>query len=201
MEEPKSFVGIYFENKTGGSLRSTITPDWSDKNTQHHLDMVGCPKDAKAVCEIGCGIGRLLKEIYDSGVGHCVGLDASASMIKAGQEYVGDRNIQLLKVNGNGSVDFGLNKYFDFVFSIITFQHIPNTDAVKKYLEVSYHLLRYGGELMFQVLSEDYNRGELWTYHPISDLENHLLELGFIEVEIKRYDRWTVFRAKKNGKD
>lgn len=197
----KSFVGTYFEGKTGDKLRSTITPSWNEKNLNYHLELVGCPKDAKAVCEIGSGIGRLLKPIYDSGVSHCVGFDASQSMVEEGEKYVGDRNVQIFKVDGNGGIDIGASEYFDFVFSIITFQHIPNTETVKKYLSEAHRLLKDGSELMFQVLSKDMNRGELWSYHPLEELESHLKDLGFKDIKIEHKDKWAVFRCEKSSQN
>lgn len=201
MKEPKNFVATYFTGKTGDRLRGTITPDWSEENTQKHLKLVDCPKDAKDVCEIGCGIGRLLREIYDSGAEHCIGVEASMDMIDEGIVYCIDRNIDLIKVDGSGEIDLLKGEGFDFVFSIITFQHIPNTKAVLKYLSEAHRILRDGGELMFQVLTEDYNKGELWTYHSLTELNEHLLDLGFKEITIDTHNRWTIFRAKKNGKD
>lgn len=197
MVKNKNFIGTYFSGKTGDKLRGTITPDWSEANTQKHLDLVRVPENTNSVCEIGCGIGRLLKEISDNGVSHCVGFDASSSMIKEGKEYVGDRNIQLIKVDGNGSLEVGIRDYFDFAFSIITFQHIPSTETVLDYLGEAHRVLIDGGEFMFQVLSKDFNKGELWTYHCLHKLEKHLVELGFKDIELECHNRWTMFRCKK----
>lgn len=83
MKAPAPFNKGYFDGKTGDDLRKTITPDWA--STERHLRVVNTPPEAKTILEIGCGIGRLLREIHDERPGrHCVGYDASSAMILEG---------------------------------------------------------------------------------------------------------------------
>ena len=70
------------------------------------------------------------------------------------------------------------NNSFDTVFSIITFQHIPSTDTVKTYLKEAYRLLKEGGNIVFQVLSNDEGKGDLWTYHDLDELLSFLESLN-----------------------
>jgi SAM-dependent methyltransferase len=197
----RSFVKEYFDGKPLEELKKTITPDWSEANVERHLALLDVPEGAKKILEIGCGLGRLLVPLYDRGAEHCVGVDASQNMIAAGKVLIGKRKIDLLLCDGEGQIPFPaseLRGYFDFAFSIITFQHIPNTAAVAKYLGEAYRLLRPGGQLVFQVLAADLQPGrELWTYHEPRVLQAHLFKIGFIAVRIQKRNQWLIFRAHK----
>lgn len=196
MKAPAPFNKGYFDNKTGDALRKTISPNW--ESTERHLQIVNAPAEASTILEIGCGIGRILRELYDQVPGrHCVGYDASEAMIREGKEYVGDRNIELLKCAGEGEDLAYQSDYFDFAFSIVVFQHIPSTPTVHRYITEMARMLKPGGRIRFQVLSEDFNKGHLWSYHPLEDLQSLLVSLGLDEVEQTPMSRWTVFSARK----
>lgn len=193
----RSFVSEFFDNKPLEGLKKVITPDWSEKNLERHLALLKPPPKAKRILEIGCGLGRLLIPLYDRGSEHCVGVDASRSMVKAAQEFIGDRNIQIPLCDGSGGLAFDLNGYFDWVFSIITFQHIPDTGSVKRYLEEAHRLLKHWGGLTFQVLSHDVKPGrELWTYHDRQVLTDHLDVLGF-QGQWQEAGVWAIYRGRK----
>lgn len=193
----KSFIRKYFDGKTGKRLLSTITPDWSEENTQRHLDLVNCPEDANHILEVGCGVGRLLNKLSSSS-SVLIGIDASKSMIIAGRKICKD-NVSLYHCDGNGMIPTRIANTggFDFTFSIITFQHIPNTETVKKYISEMIRITKEGGEIMFQVLSEEMNRGELWSYHPLEELATHISTSRVSSFEINKENVWTVFRATK----
>jgi len=194
----RSFVTEYFDNKPLDGLRRVITPDWSDKNTRYHLSLLGVPERAKRILEIGCGLGRLLIPLYDRGAQHAVGVDASLSMILEGQRLIGERNIDLVHCDGSGLIPLDRDGYFDFAFAIITFQHIPDTETVKRYLSEAHRLLRPGGQLSFQVLSHDAKPGrELWTYHDLIALREHLVNLGF-SGKWQEGNIWAIYQGVKN---
>jgi SAM-dependent methyltransferase len=193
----RSFVKEFFDDKSLDGLRKVITGDWSDKNIRRHLDLLNPPAKARKILEIGCGLGRLLIPLYDRGAEHCVGLDASQAMIAEGQKMIGGRNIKLLHCGGDGNTYLPLDGYFDFAFSIITFQHIPDTGTVKQYLREAHRLLRPGGHLSFQVLSHDAKPGrELWTYHDLDALKAHIASLGIIG-QWHEGDIWAIFQGQK----
>ena len=196
----RNFVKEFFDNKPLDGLRKAITGDWSDKNTRYHLALLNPPAEAKKILEIGCGLGRLLIPLYDRGAKHCVGIDASESMIIEGLRLVGGRNIELIHCAGDGVIPIVLSGYFDSAFSIITFQHIPDTETVKRYLSECHRLLAPGGQLSFQVLSHDVKPGrELWTYHDLGELQAHLTSLGFAGVFQVR-GVWAIYQGQKEGK-
>ena len=195
----RHFVKEFFDNKPLDGLRKAITGDWSEKNTKYHLDLLNPPAKAKRILEIGCGLGRLLIPLYDRGAKHCVGIDASESMIIEGLRLVGGRNIELIHCAGDGVIPIVLSGHFDFAFSIITFQHIPDTETVKRFLSEAYRLLAPGGQLSFQVLSHDVKPGrELWTYHDRGELFEHLVGLGFTGAWHEG-GVWAIYQGKKAG--
>lgn len=196
----RNFVKEFFDNKPLDGLRKAITGDWSDKNVNYHLALLNPPRKAKVILEIGCGLGRLLIPLYDRGAKHCMGVDASEAMINEGRGLVGSRNIELIHCTGEGIVPIVLNGYFDFVFSIITFQHIPDTATVKQYLSEAHRLLAPGGQLSFQVLSHDVKPGrELWTYHDLGVLQEHLSALEFTG-KWHEGGVWAIYQGQKKWK-
>lgn len=191
----RSFVDNYFEGKSGEKLRKTITPNWD--STQHHLKLLNIPTDINSILEVGCGIGRLLKEL-NVAIPICVGFDASVDMIREGQEYCENTNVKLIKCDGFGNLPIE-NVEFDYCFSIITFQHIPNTKTVENYISEMYRLLKLNGKIKFQILKNDeFPERELWTFHDPNQLQKHMIELGFIDVEIKDSGRWLFINGIKN---
>jgi len=193
----RSFVKEFFDNKPLDGLKITITGDWSEKNVNYHLGLLKPPPKARKLLEIGCGLGRLLIPLYDRGAEHCIGVDASQAMVDAGQEFIKGRNIQMLHYDGTGIIGLPLDNYFDWVFSIITFQHIPDTETVKRYLEEAHRLLKHWGGLTFQILSHDVKPGrELWTYHDRQVLQDHLDDLGF-KGQWEEAGVWAIYRGRK----
>lgn len=189
----KSFINNYFEGKSGESLRKTITPDW--KTTDQHLKILDIPK-VNSVLEVGCGIGRLLKEIH-SYIPICVGVDASVDMIREGVIYCQDTNIKLIKCDGFGEIPID-DILFDYCYSIITFQHIPNTDTVKKYINEMWRLLKYDGIIKFQLLkNNEFPEKDLWSFHNPIDIIDYMKKIGFINISSVEYNRWVVITGKK----
>jgi ubiquinone/menaquinone biosynthesis C-methylase UbiE len=104
----------------------------------------------EAMLEVGCGVGRMTK--YFAGrFRHVIGLDVSSEMIQRARENLGGIGNVRLDV-GNGS---DLSPYtdasFDFVFSYIVFQHIPNPDVTLGYIREAGRVLRPAGHFYFQV--------------------------------------------------
>lgn len=189
-----SFMKNHFDNKSGDDLMSTITPNWGQKNIDYHMSLLNVPKGTKSVCEIGSGIGRLLKELSSRGI-RGTGFDASQSMVDASEDYLKESNVKVHKCDGEGTIQ--TNELFDFVYSIITFQHIPNTDTVLKYIEEMYRVLKPEGILTFQGLSKEMNKGALWTYHSHDKILNKLKNLGLKNISVKDIGVWSIWRGIK----
>lgn len=183
----KSFIKEYFEGKSGDRLRKTITPDWN--TTPKHLELLNIPNNIVSVLEVGCGIGRLLKEL-NKNIPICYGFDASDDMIRESIEYCNNDSIKIFKCDGEGSLPI-YDMYFDYTFSIITFQHIPNIETVKKYISEMYRILKINGNIKYQILRNDEFPGkDTWTYHEPELLIEYMKKIGFKNIKIDETVRW-----------
>ena len=102
------------------------------------------------ILEIGCGIGRILipmSKIF----GQTIGVDISSEMVKLGQKYIANiPNCKILESNG---VDLSLfpENHFDFCYSFIVFQHIPEKYIVEQYIKEVSRILKPNCLFRFQV--------------------------------------------------
>ena len=107
------------------------------------------PKNLKAL-EIGCGIGRIL--IPMTGIfGEVIGVDVSDEMVKLGKEKISNiKNCKILE-NSGSDLSFLEDNYFDFCYSFIVFQHIPEKSIVAGYITEVSRILKPNGVFRFQV--------------------------------------------------
>ena len=109
-------------------------------------------KDPKKmrVLEIGCGIGRLLipmSKIFQN----VSGIDISPEMVRIGKEKTQEiSNCEIVENNGSDLSLFSDN-YFDFCYSFIVFQHIPDKKIVEEYIKEVSRVLKPGCLFRFQV--------------------------------------------------
>ncbi|MFC1893875.1 class I SAM-dependent methyltransferase, partial [Chloroflexota bacterium] len=97
----------------------------------------------KRILDIGCGIGRLFPG-FAKMFAEVLGVDVSKEMIKRGAELCVWPNVMFLQNNGYNLADIPV-RYFDFVFSYITFQHLPEKWMVSSYLTETYKVLKPSG--------------------------------------------------------
>jgi len=97
----------------------------------------------KRMLEIGCGIGRLFPGFADM-FAEVWGVDVSEEMINRGAKLNLSPNVRFIQNNGYDLADIPDN-HFDFVFSYITFQHVPEKWMIFNYLRESYRALKSGG--------------------------------------------------------
>jgi len=116
------------------------------------------------ILEIGCGIGRILipmSKIF----GKVVGVDVSPEMVRLGQKHTKDMpNCEIIENNGVDLLEFSDNS-FDFCFSFIVFQHIPDKKVIEKYVSEVTRILKPGSLFRFQVRGNISNKPkELTTW-------------------------------------
>ena len=107
------------------------------------------PKQMR-VLEIGCGLGRILipmSKIF----GEIIGIDVSKKMIAQAKKFT--ENISNCNVFENNGSDLGIfpKNYFDFCYSFIVFQHVPQKEIVVNYIKEVSRVLKSGGIFRFQV--------------------------------------------------
>jgi SAM-dependent methyltransferase len=103
------------------------------------------------VLEIGCGLGRVLEKISELvPETHFFGVDVSTEMVRGANARLRDRrNVFVLRTNGD-SLDSFDDAYFDLVYSVMVFQHLPTTLFARYAQEVA-RVLRPRGRFRFQV--------------------------------------------------
>ena len=163
-------------------------------------------KDQKEmrILEIGCGIGRLLipmSKIF----GQVVGVDVSPEMIHKGEKYV--ENIQNCKIFENNGIDLSefSDNYFDFCFSFIVFQHIPEKKIVEKYISEVSRVLKSECLFRFQVrgtITSKPDQITTWDGVQFTSNEIHkIAEINGFEIVEEGNDKeeyyWLTFKSKK----
>lgn len=101
--------------------------------------------------DFGCGIGRCTRALaaYFPAV---IGVDLSATMIQKAKSINKNINNCSFFLNQRDNLKVFKNESFEFVFSILTLQHI-SSDLQLKYLNELCRVLKSGGILVFQVVT------------------------------------------------
>lgn len=91
------------------------------------------PRRRGRMLEIGCGLGRTAHH-FASEFEQVDAVDVSPSMIRQARELGPPANVRFSEVRG---ADLGAfeNGAFQFVFSYLVFQHIPDEHAIRSYLD------------------------------------------------------------------
>lgn len=131
--------------------------------------------------EIGCGIGRMTKHL----AGHFAevhGTDVSSEMIEQARMRLRHfANVHLHVTSGIDFKDLPAD-YFDTIFSVYVFQHVPTVDIIHANIRDAVRVLKPGGLFKFQTCSitaEEYAMMEKDTWTGAS----------FTEEEIRRAAR------------
>ncbi len=104
----------------------------------------------ESMLEIGCGIGRMSKYFADR-FGHVTAIDISPEMVRQAQADLRDLGNVRVEVGNGSDLSAYRDATFDFVFSYIVFQHIPDTRITLNYIREAGRVLRPGGHCYFQV--------------------------------------------------
>jgi SAM-dependent methyltransferase len=139
-----------FADSGRGSVDAAITAD---------LEWICRGRDPAEMrmLEIGCGVGRMtgpLAELF----GEVHGVDVSGEMVSRGRDRLSGReNVFLHETNGWDLENFE-DEFFDFAFSFIVFQHVPEKGIVASNLREVHRTLKPGGAFKFQVKDTDLER-------------------------------------------
>lgn len=103
------------------------------------------------VLEIGCGVGRVVKPMREL-FAQVDGVDISEKMIQFAHQYLADgqQNGRIYINNGSDLKELP-SAYYDFVYSIIVFQHIRSISVVKSYFQEVFRVLKPNGYFKIQV--------------------------------------------------
>ncbi len=106
--------------------------------------------EGRSALEIGCGPGRLMRPMSRHFV-EIHGVDISDEMIRLATERLKDIPHAHAHVTPDSSLSMFADGSFDFVYSFIVFQHIPNRDVVLNYMREAGRVLKPGGILRCQL--------------------------------------------------
>jgi ubiquinone/menaquinone biosynthesis C-methylase UbiE len=156
------------------------------------------------VLEIGCGIGRILipmSKIF----GEIIGVDISSEMVQLGQKHI--VNLSNCKILENNGIDLSLfpDNHFDFCYSFIVFQHIPEKQIVENYIKEVSRILKLRCLFRFQVrgtISTKPSKITTWDGVQFTSEEIHLIAKKYnFEIIEEGNDKdeyyWLTFQSKK----
>jgi len=175
----------------------------------HMLAARGWPAGHALALDFGCGAGRLSRALAPH-FERVIGVDVSASMLDAARALnAGVGNIEF-RENASPKLDGIADASVDFVYSIMTLQHIPAALAAG-YVDEFFRVLAPGGVAAFQFVSEpdDTLRGRLFArlsnrwLNPLRRLawrrgavfEMHGLDEAELERRIARHPMLRVLEA------
>ena len=143
------------------------------------------------VLEIGCGIGRLLKP-------HWFGIDISQRMLDMAKNKKPECNYQL----SDGRTIPYEDNYFDFVYCVLVFQHIP-FDGFVQYVQETARVLKPGGRFVFQMIEGEVE-GDFSQHYDIKKVLKTLSDNGFKVISNKKglvHRQWTWIKADLSTKE
>jgi SAM-dependent methyltransferase len=124
---------------------------WGEKLAERFLAESLIPFDGtETMLEIGCGVGRMTR-CFARRFHRVHGVDVAPEMVSIAKERLGGLDNVTLHVGNGYDLDFLGDGSIDFVFSYITFQHIPETAVTFNYIREAGRVLRRGGHFYFQV--------------------------------------------------
>jgi SAM-dependent methyltransferase len=112
---------------------------------------LGFPKRHERALDFGCGVGRLtraLAERFDD----ALGIDISREMVRLAAELNAGRGARF-EVNGRPDLGGLESGTFDFVYSSLVLQHLPQRELIRSYVGEFVRVLRDGGVAVFQAFS------------------------------------------------
>jgi SAM-dependent methyltransferase len=123
--------------------------------TAHHLQLIldawTDPNPPSTIAEIGCGIGRLTHGIAGSFPhARVVAFDISPEMVGLANAEMALPNIEFRVCDGR-NLDVAPDS-IDFVYSMLTFQHLP-PDATRSWIQSTAQALTSRGVFRFQIVT------------------------------------------------
>ncbi len=177
-EDSRWYINTIKRNQDDDEFDATGLPEVENFILAEPLITRGRDLKTARLLEIGCGIGRMTRHLARI-FGEVHGTDVSAEMIAQARERFRDiGNAFFHETNG---LDFAAmpDEYFDVIFSVYVFQHVPSADVVRSNIRDACRVLKPGGVFKFQVCGinhPDYDRmtKDTWTGTPFPESQIRL---------------------------
>jgi ubiquinone/menaquinone biosynthesis C-methylase UbiE len=118
----------------------------------NHVSVLDIRQQRRRALDFGCGVGRITQALA-AHFDEVVGVDIAPAMIELARTYNRYHGKCRYFVNDTNELKLFEDNTFDFIYSIITLQHIK-PPYIKGYLKEFLRILAPGGLLVFQVPSE-----------------------------------------------
>lgn len=144
-------------------------------------------KPSDRVLDFGCGNGRLAG-FLNNNYKEFVGVDISQKLIDIAKQKYSSEKTKFIKINPLfNRLPFDDN-YFDVIFSIAVFHHLPGEEYRLKVAKELYRVLKPGGKLAVSVWNLWQRR--FWKYH-LEAIKNKMLGKS----ELDSRDLYISFKA------
>jgi len=156
-------------------------------------DSIGINKEDD-VLEIGCGVGRVGKEL-SSICNSWTGSDISNGMLTfAAERLQGKKNIELVELGTEGLEKFPENS-FDVVYCTVVFMHLFEWDRYK-YIQDAYRILKPSGRCFVDNIDIKSETGKAMFYEGLSfkptERPDHLSMVSTGD-ELETYFKWSGY--------
>ena len=116
------------------------------------MERLGHPRRRQRALDFGCGLGRMTRA-FAQHFDECVGVDISETMVRGARQHNADLSGVSFVVNRAGDLSQFSDGSFDFVYSTIVLQHVPDRAAIEAYIREFCRVLRPGGLVAFELPS------------------------------------------------
>jgi SAM-dependent methyltransferase len=174
-ENAKWYINTVRKDQTDDEFDATGRPEVANFVLSDPILTAGRDLKNLRLLEIGCGIGRMTRLLAEA-FGEVHATDVSAEMIDQARARLKDYpNVHLHETNG---VNFAAlpGDYFDVIFSVYVFQHVPNAEVIHSNIRDACRSLKPGGIFKFQVCGIDHEAyaripKDTWTGAPFTETD------------------------------
>ncbi len=163
------------------------------------LHSLGITIPLKKALDFGCGIGRLTQAL----AGHfqeVAGVDIAPSMIELANQYNRYGNKCRYILNQVNDLTIFPDEYFNFIYSVITLQHMQPKYAMN-YIKEFLRILAPGGVMVFHIPSETLLRNDNgtinWQGFILRIMPKSFLDATYRKIRYGNRPRMEIFVIKK----
>ena len=116
------------------------------------MERLGHPRERRRALDFGCGLGRMTRAFAQQ-FDEAVGVDISEEMVRGANKHNAGVPGVLFVLNRASDLGQFSDSSFDFVYSAIALQHVPDRGTIESYIREFFRVLRPEGLVAFQLPS------------------------------------------------